>query len=147
MEIQWTFYEELRHEQSQLANPLAHFIQKGPKGLKANWHKRKTWCKYLQCLTMHSLLQYWVPRSLVVRAGLLQPSHKQIRWLIGLTVTLLFCKEMFSLYLYYYGTISLLHYYGTMSLRTSIKKYSKEVKNILNDFTCSVFTNYNALHL
>ena len=110
---------------------------------KANWQKRKTWCKYLQCLTMHSLLQYWVPRSLVVRAGLLQPSHKQIRWLIGLTVTLLFCKEMFSLYLcyygtisllHYYGTISLLHYYGTMSLRTSIKKYSKEVKNKLRWF-------------
>lgn len=48
---------------------------------------------------------------------------------------------MFSLYLCYYGTISLLHYYGTMSLRTSIKTYSKEVKNKLNDFTCSVFTN------
>jgi len=33
METQWTFYEELRHEQSQLANLLAHFIQKGPEGL------------------------------------------------------------------------------------------------------------------
>ena len=49
---------------------------------------------YLQCFTIHSLLQYWVPRSLVVRAGMLHPSRKQIRLLMGfIDILFFFCQH------------------------------------------------------